>query len=257
MRRLFTAFLLLLPVAAFAAAPCKFQAPRNLKINLAGISAVQIELHSHNMHITGIATSQGFTMTGHACASDAVALKGLQVTQRRVGNQLLLDVGGNAHAAFTLFGSSYAYLDLNVQLPARMPVALHVGSGDATVTNVQQLQGSVNSGDLHVRRVLGKYSASVGSGDIDASDLGSLEIGSMGSGDFKAERIKGDVKIGIIGSGDVLLRHVGGSVRADTLGSGGLNVKDVGGDLSLGAKGSGDVNHARVKGKLNLPRDTD
>lgn len=257
MRRFLFASLLLLPVAAFAAAPCKYQAPRNLQINLTGINAVQIELHSHNMHVTGSPTQQGLVVTGHACASDSVALKELQVTQRRVGDQLLLDIGGDTHAAFTLFGSSYAYLDLNLQLPARLPIALHIGSGDATVNNVQQLQGSVNSGDLHVRRVSGKYTASVGSGDIDASDLGSLEIGSIGSGDFKAERVKGDVKIGIIGSGDVLLRHVGGSVRADTLGSGGLNVKDVGGDLSLGAKGSGDVNHARVKGKLNLPRDKD
>ena len=257
MRRLFTAFLLLVPVATFAAAPCKYQAPRNLQINLAGINAVQIELHSHNMRVSGSSTAQALTMTGHACTSDSAVLKGLQVTQRRVGDQLMLDVGGDTHAAFTLFGSAYAYLDLTLQLPARMPIVLHVGSGDATVSSVQQLQGSVNSGDLHVRRVSGKYTASVGSGDIDASDLGSLEIGSIVSGDFKAARIKGDVKIGTIGSGDVLLRRVGGSVSADTLGSGGLNVKDVGGDLSLGAKGSGDVSHARVKGKLNLPRDKD
>lgn len=257
MRRLFFACFLLLPAAAFAAAPCKFQAQRNLQINLAGIKAVQIELHSHTMHINGVPAAQGLSLSGHACASDAAAMKGLLVTQQRVGDQLLLDVGGDTHAAFTLFGSSYAYLDLSVHLPVGMPIALHVGSGNATVTNVQRLQGSVNSGDLHVRRVSGSYTASVGSGDIDASDLGSLEIGSIGSGDFKAERIKGDVKIGIIGSGDVLLRRVGGSVRADTLGSGGLNVKDVGGDLSLGAKGSGDVNHARVKGRLSLPRDND
>lgn len=257
MRRLLVAFLLLIPAASFAAAPCKFQAPRSLQIDLTGINTVEIELHNHNLHLTGSTTLQGLTMTGHACASDSAALKGLQISQRRVGDQLWLDVGGDSHAAFTLFGSSYAYLDLNLQLPAHTPIALRVGSGDATVSNVQQLQGSVNSGDLHVRHVSGKYTASVGSGDIDASDLGSLEIGTIGSGDFKAERIKGDVKIGSIGSGDVLLRYVGGSVRADTLSSGALNVKDVTGDLSLGAKGSGDVNHARIKGKVNLPRDDD
>jgi len=255
MRRLFIAFLLLIPAAAFAAAPCKYQASRNLQVSLAGIEAVQIELHSHNMHITGSSAAQGVAITGHACTSDSVALKGLQVTQRRVGDTLLLDVGGDTHAAFTLFGSSYAYLDLTLQLPASMPVALHVGSGNATVSNVQQLQGSVNTGGLHVRRVSGTYTAGVGSGDIDASDLGSLVIASVGSGDFKAERIKGNVKIGTIGSGDVMIRHVDGSVRADTLRSGGLNVKDVKGDLSLGEIGSGDVIHARIKGKLNLPRD--
>lgn len=39
MRRLFTAALLLAPIAAFAASPCKYEAPRNLQLDLAGCAA--------------------------------------------------------------------------------------------------------------------------------------------------------------------------------------------------------------------------
>lgn len=258
MRRLFTAALLLAPFAAFAASPCKYEAPRNLQLDLAGVRAVQIEVHGQDLHLSGSNSVKGLVLTGRACASDQAMLDDLQVTQRREGDQLLIDIGGNSnHSSFNLFGSSYSGIEVSVQLPPSMPVNVSVGSGDADVSGIQQLKSSVGSGDLHVRQLSGQLTASVGSGDIDATDIGSLDLGSVGSGDFKAADIKGDVKVGSIGSGDVVLRKVGGSVRADTLGSGDLTVSDVAGDLSLGAKGSGDVNHSGVKGKVSVPHDND
>ncbi|EIL99713.1 hypothetical protein RHOFW104T7_04030 [Rhodanobacter thiooxydans] len=258
MRRLLTAALLLSPLAAFAATPCKYEAARNLQLDLAGVRSVQVDVHSHDLHLTGSADAKGLSVRGRACASEQAALDKLQITQHREGDQLLIDIGNSGGFNFSLFGgSSYASLEATVQMPANLPVTVRVGSGDADVGGVQQLQASVGSGDLHVRQVAGKFATSVGSGDVDASDVGSLELGSVGSGDFKADGIKGDARIGSIGSGDVTLRNVGGSVHADTLGSGDLSVNDVGGDLSLGAKGSGDVNHSGVKGKVSVPHDND
>jgi len=258
MRRLLAAALLLAPLAAFAATSCKYEAPRNLQLDLAGVRGVQIDVNSQDLHLTGSDNARGFTLAGRACASEQAMLDKLQVTQRREGDQLLIDIGNTGGFGFTLFGgSSYSSLEVTVQLPANLPVTVRVGSGDADVSGVQQLQTNVGSGDLHVRQVSGKFGTSVGSGDVDATDIGSLDLGSVGSGDFKAEGIKGDARIGSIGSGDVTLRNVGGSVRAETLGSGSLDVSDVGGDFSLGAKGSGDVNHAGVKGKVSVPQDDD
>ncbi|KRE85376.1 hypothetical protein ASG75_07205 [Rhodanobacter sp. Soil772] len=259
MRRLLTAALLLAPIAAFAASPCKYEAPRNLQLDLAGVRSVQIDVNSQDLHLTGSDSTKGLTLTGRACASEQAMLDKLQVTQRREGDQLLIDIGNTGGSfSFSLFGgNSYSSLDVTVQLPANLPVTVRVGSGDADVSGVQQLQTNVGSGDLHVRQVSGKFATSVGSGDVSATDVGSLDLGSVGSGDFKAEGIKGDARIGSIGSGDVTLRNVGGSVHADTLGSGDLNVSDVAGDLSLGAKGSGDVDHSGVKGKVSVPNDDD
>lgn len=257
MRRFLVASMLCVPLAALAASPCKYQAPRNLQLDLTGIRGVQIDVHSQDLHLTGSSGAKGFSVTGRACASDQGALDDLQVTHRRDGDQLLVDIGGNNHLSLSLFGSSYASLEVTVQMPDNLPVTVSVGSGDADVTGVQALKSHVGSGDLHVRRVAGSLGTSVGSGDIDVSDVGSLDLGSVGSGDFKGDGIRGDVRIGSIGSGDVTLRGVAGHVRAETLGSGDLQVHDVGGDFSLGAKGSGDVDHSGVKGKVSVPSDDD
>ncbi|WEN16300.1 DUF4097 family beta strand repeat-containing protein [Rhodanobacter sp. AS-Z3] len=258
MRRLFIAALLLAPLSCFANTDCKYQAPRNLQLDLAGVHGVQIDVHSQDLHLTGSDPGKSPSLTGRACASSQAVLDKLQVTQRRDGDQLLIDIGGDGGFSFSLFGANaYSSLEVTMQLPANLPVTLRVGSGDAEVSGMQQLQASVGSGDLHVRQLSGKFGASVGSGDIDATDIGSLDLGSVGSGDFKAEGISGDARVGSIGSGDVTLKKVGGNVRADTLGSGDLDVRDVAGDFNLGAKGSGDVSHAGVKGKVSVPHDDD
>lgn len=256
MRRILVLALLLLPLAATATDQCKYQAPRALKLDLAGVHGVQIEVHSHDLHLLGNGSATDLQLSGRACASDQSLLDKLQVTSRREGDQLIVDIG-NKEGWFNinLFGSSYAYLDLKLQLPSSMPVTLDVGSGDAHVSDLQQLASHVGSGDLDVRRITGKLSSSVGSGDVDAEDIGSLELGSVGSGDVKASNIRGDVHIGSIGSGDVTLRQVAGSVQASTLGSGDLSVKDVQGNLSVSAVGSGDVDHSGVKGKVSVPSD--
>lgn len=256
MRLLPFAVLLFAPMAALAAAPCKYQAPRHLQLDLAGVRGVQIEVNSHTLHLRG-GSASGLTLDGQACASNESSLAALQITHRREGDQLILAMGGNGGTTINLFGSSYRNLEATVQLPANLPVRLDVGSGDADARDMGQLHSIVGSGDLHVSRIAGSFDASVGSGDIDATDLGSLNLGSVGSGDVKAATIKGDVHVGSIGSGDVTLRQIGGSVRADTLGSGDLNVSDVAGDLTLGAKGSGDVDHRNVRGKVSVPHSDD
>lgn len=260
MFRLILAALLCAPLATMAATPCKYEAPRHLQLDLAGVRAVQLEVRSFDLHVAATPGARQLVLNGRACASDAAMLDRLQVNQRREGDQLIVTLGGN-HAgsgfSFSLFGSSYANLDVNVQLPPDMPTTVRVGSGDAWVTGMHQLASIVGSGDLHVSHISGAFGTSVGSGDVDASDVGSLQAGSIGSGDLKAQAIKGDAKVGAIGSGDVKLRDVGGSVRVDTIGSGDLVVNGVGGSLSVGAKGSGDVNYSGVRGKVDVPRDDD
>lgn len=259
MRRLVIAAVLSAPFAAFAAGSCKFEAPRNLQLDLAGVRSVQIDVNSYDLHLTGGTDTRGLTLVGRACASEQSALDQLTVTQRRDGDQLLIDLGGDRKGSgFSLFGgNSDTSLDVSVNLPASLPVTVRVGSGDADVRGVQELRSTVGSGDLDVHQISGLFATSVGSGDVGATGIGSLQLGSVGSGEFKADGIKGDASIGNIGSGEVTLRNVGGSVRADTLGSGELSVRDVGGDLSLGAKGSGDVEHSGVKGKVSVPRADD
>jgi hypothetical protein len=253
MRRLILAVLLLAPLASYAE-DCKYEAPRNLTLDLNGVREVEVDLHSHDLHLTGT-DAKGGAVTGRACASDQKVLDDLTVTQRREGDRLIVEAGGHSRINISLFGHTSSSLKLDMQVPAQIPVVLNVGSGDAWVTNLQKLSSQVGSGDLHVSKIAGAFSTSVGSGDIEGNDVGSLDTGSVGSGDLKMNGVRGDARVGSIGSGDVGIRNVSGNVRVDTLGSGDLTVRDVQGDLTLGAKGSGDVNHSGVKGKVSLPHD--
>jgi hypothetical protein len=258
MRRILVLALLAAPLAATAADHCKYQAPRSLKADLAGVRGVQVEVNSFDLHLTGSDSASDLQANGQACASDQSQLDHLQVTSRREGDQLIVTLGsGSGWSSFSLFGSSYSDLKVNIQLPASMPVTVEVGSGDADVGGLRQLASHAGSGDLHVHGISGKFSTSVGSGDVEAHDIGSLELSSAGSGDFKGEDIRGDAHVGSVGSGDVALRRVGGSVHVGTLGSGDLTVHDVQGDFSVGAKGSGDVDYGGVKGKVDVPHDDD
>ncbi|MEI7036121.1 DUF4097 family beta strand repeat-containing protein [Fulvimonas yonginensis] len=257
MRPILASLLLLAPFAGHAADRCAFEAPRNLTADLAGVRGVQIEVHSYDLHVTGRSDARSLDVRGRACASDKETLDVLTVTQRREGDQLILELGGGDRSVFHLFGNHYSDLDVTVQLPADLPLTVDVGSGDAEVAGVRQLGSHVGSGDLHVRDIAGRFATGVGSGDVDANDVGSLEVGSVGSGDLTASHVGGDVRVGSIGSGDVRLRDVRGSVHVDTLGSGDLDVDGVGGNLTVGAKGSGDVSYNGVKGKVQVPSDDD
>lgn len=248
--------LALLPLAA-TASECRYSAPRTLHDDLAGIRGVQIDLHSHDLHLVGSTSGGTLDVSGRACASSESALNNLQVTSHREGDQLIIDVGGHNAFNISVFGVSYAYLDLQAQLPTSMPVTINTGSGDAYVTGLTQLNVQTGSGDLHADHIAGEVTVTAGSGDVELSDIGSLNAGSVGSGDVKARNVHKSVIIGTVGSGDVTLEHVGGSVNVSTIGSGDLNVKDVGGDLSVGAKGSGDVVHSDVRGKVNVPHEDD
>lgn len=248
--------LLLIPLTA-AADECRYSAPRNLHDDLSGVRGVQIELHSHDMHLMGSSGSGGLELNGRACASSESALNNLQVTEHREGDQLIIDVGGSSTFNISVFGISYEYLDLQIQLPSNMPVTVNDGSGDAYISGLTQLTVQTGSGDLHINNIAGEVSVTTGSGDIEAADIGSLRAGSIGSGDLKARTVHRDVNLGSVGSGDVELDGVGGNVIVGTLGSGDLTVSNVQGDLTVGAKGSGDVNHHNIGGKVNVPHDDD
>src|SRR6201999_4037508 len=106
--------LLLLPLTA-AADECRYSAPRNLHDDLAGVRGVQIELHSHDMHLVGSGSSRSLEITRRACASAEAALANLQVTSHREGDQLIVEVGGGHGVNISFFGVSYQDLDLQIQ----------------------------------------------------------------------------------------------------------------------------------------------
>lgn len=252
---------------------CKASAPRDLKLDLAGVRSVLFEVNSHDLHLQGTPGAAG-QATGRACASNPEILKQLTLTQRKVGDQLVVTLAREQSGWNLSFGNSYGYLDVRASVPDSLPVRLEVGSGDVQARNLASLELSTGSGDVEVRDIKGAVTAKVGSGDVSLERIGSLKVGSIGSGDFTARQIggaaevgtvgsgdleldgvQGSVRVGVIGSGDVDVSAVKGSVSVDSIGSGDLGVRDVGGDLTVSRKGSGEINRSGVRGRVSVPKE--
>lgn len=291
-RTLAIASLLLLPLTALADEPhCQFNAPRDLKLDIAGAKAVVFEVNQHDLVLqAGPGSAQ---LSGRACASNADWLPQLTVTQQKVGDKLVVRLQReNQRLNVNITGRNYAYLDLRGTIPDNVLIQMKVGSGDASVSGAHSLSADVGSGDIKLRDIKGLVTAAIGSGDVELDGAGALNLLSLGSGDFDGRNLRGNATVGTIGSGDLTLdgvtgnvdiktvgsgdvelrqvkgnvslgttgsgdfeaRDIGGNVRVDRHGSGDVTARDIGGDLIVANSGSGDIKHSNVRGRVQLPR---
>lgn len=275
MRILFFSVLALCVVAAHAN-ECKYSAERKLAIDPQGLQALAFDMSSSDLHVRGVAGLTQIEVTGKACASAQDRLAGLTVAQKREGDVVTLTPHQAGEQSFSIFGSSYAYIDLDVRVPTTLAVRVQTHSGDTTIDAVAALDFDSHSGDLVLNHVTGDVALSVHSGDVKARDIGPLQVRRAGSGDVQASNIHGAVRVGHVGSGDmqfddvaqgvsvqsigsgnVNVHHAGGNVTIDAIGSGDVDVSEIDGDFVVKSAGSGDIDHHGVKGKVDLPRRDD
>jgi DUF4097 and DUF4098 domain-containing protein YvlB len=272
MRILFGLILSVASATAFAHQECRFTAERNLDIDPSGLKDLALVLGSSDAHVEGVAGLKRIEVRGKACASEEAWLKDLTLEQERAGDRVKVITSTNHATHMNWFGSSYAYIDVEVRLPADLALDIDAGSGDANVANVAALSFNSGSGDLQANHVTGNAVVKVGSGDIVIDDMGNLTIERAGSGDIRATKVRGEVKVGHIGSGDLSFRDVHGAVQIESVGSGDVTVDRAGGDVVVGSVGSGDVTvdgvggnfvvhhagsgdlrHHNVTGKIDVP----
>lgn len=277
MHRMFLSLLFLAPLVSVASAAdnCKFTAQRDFDVDAAGLKTLALQVASTDAHVEGVAGLTKIEVRARACASQQDWLDKLTVEQRRSGDRLVV-TPHEEHSGinWSLAGSTYAWVDLRVRVPAALAVDIHSASGDADVRDVAALAFESASGDLRVENVAGVFSAEVASGDIEGKDVGSLDlrrtasgdirlrnvrgdarVGNVGSGDITLEHVDGGVEIGSVGSGDLNVSHVAHDVRVNSIGSGDMSVEDIGGDFVVRSRGSGDLHQHGVRGKVDVPKD--
>lgn len=275
MRRLSLVLFALVP--AFAAAnDCKFTARHDFDVDAAGLKTLASTIGSSDLEIVGVPGLAKVEVRGRACASEQAWLADLGVDQQRSGDRLTITPRQDRSHHWQWFGSSYAYVDLEIRVPAALAVDVRSGSGDARVRDVASLHYDGSSGDLTADHIAGVFDLKLSSGDVEGTDIGSVEVRGVSSGDLILRDVRGDVRvdrvgsgdvrldnvgggvvIGSVGSGDVTISHVDRDVSVDSLGSGDIGVSDVGGNFSVRSKGSGDVHHSGVRGRTDVPRDDD
>ena len=232
---------------------CEYRADRNFDVDSAGLKALAFELGSSDLHVEGVPGLGKIEVRGRACASQEAWLADLTVEQQRNGDRVVVRPHQNhTQQNYSMFGSNYAYIDLEVRVPKDLRLEVNSNSGDANIADVASLDYSAHSGDLILNRVSGDVAVEVHSGDVQADDLGSLTVRRAGSGDINARNVHGDVKVGNVGSGDLGFRDVGKGVHVDSIGSGDVSVAHAAGDVSVGSIGSGDITVAGIGGDFTV-----
>lgn len=255
MRKVAAAFIassLLVFASVASAEECRFSAPRNADIDAAGLHSLLLRLGSSDLDIQGVQGLNKIEVRGTACASDQSWLKDLQISTGRSGDQATVDAEHRTNTTFNLFGSSYAYLKLQVRLPAALAVQIHSGSGDVQAKSLASLDFSSGSGDLIADHIPGALELQLGSADVRANDVGSVVVNGTGSGDVHVMGVRGDARADHSGSGDLDFSNVHGSVRVGSTGSGDVTLSDIGRDAEVGSTGSGDVTANGVGGNFTV-----
>lgn len=277
MRKTILALLLTTAPLVASAADCRYSAPRNADLDAAGLNSLLLTLGSTDLDIQSAPGLNKVEVRGTACASDASWLKDLQMSASRNGAQATVDTRHDRGGiTFSLFGSSYAYLKLQVRVPASLAVRIDSGSGDVNASNLASLDFSSGSGDLTADHITGALALKLGSADVKAQHVGSVDLNKTGSGDVRVDGVSGDVQAAHSGSGDLAFSNVGGNVnigatgsgdvtldnishdaRVGSTGSGDVTANGVGGNFTVGASGSGDIHQQNVKGKVSVPKSDD
>jgi len=225
---------------------CSLTAERNASLDAAGASRVEIEAGAGSLTVRGVAGAGALTAEGTACAASERVLEDIRLTAERRGDVLFLGT------EFPNGIRGPARLDLEVELPADLPVFIDDGSGSLRVEGVAELEVDDGSGSIEIADVAGKVRVEDGSGEMTIERVGGEIRIRDGSGPISVLAAGGDVVVEDDGSGDIEIRGVDGSVIVEEDGSGSIAVRDVRGDFELRRDGSGGVD-VDVDGSVRLP----
>lgn len=228
---------------------CRYSAERHASLETAGATRVVINARAGDLAVRP-ATGSSVVAQGKACVSQQEFLPQTNVTVRREGSTLRVDV--QVPDEMKGFGIFYATLDLTVDVPAALPVEITDSSGDLEAHDLEVTKVTDSSGDVVLRQVRSDVEIWDSSGDVRVEGAAGRVTVRDSSGDVVIDGAK-DVDIPNDSSGDITITHVAGSVRIEQDSSGDIRVADVGRDFTLVSDSSGEVKVSRVRGQVTLP----
>lgn len=254
MTRTLTALALLLAAGTAAAEDCEFTAQRNLELPQEAATRLNLLTRAGDLRITGVAGGKQIELRGKACASSAEALTKLNLVHSRDGSTLNVSTSApEQNDGFKLFGSNYAYIDLEVRMPQGLLLDLDDSSGDIEIVDAGAIDLRDSSGDIDIRGARGEVQISDSSGDIELDQAdGNVTVRSDSSGDIRITGVRRDVRVEEDSSGDIRISDVTGSARVDHDSSGDIRFKHIGGNAEVGSDSSGSVSADDIKGDFSV-----
>lgn len=268
---------------------CEYERYESVSRDLASITSIELNALAGELEIKS-QTADELAIRGRICTDSEKYLKDISLEVEQSGQRLVVTV--IIPHDLTFWDPDYAYMDLEVELPADMPIHIRDSSGDiilrgVSAASINDSSGKIkgvdlksstriedSSGDIVIRGLDGSIAVTDSSGDVDLTNVtgdvdifadgsgeidishtgGYVRIGRDGSGDIDIDDAGSDVTVTSDGSGNIRISHVDGNVHIGTDGSGGINISDVSGNFLIEAKGSGNIRTKRIQGTISTPR---
>lgn len=252
--RTFLAVALALAAGSAQAWGCKYEKDIDLTLDLSGSEQLAIDAVAGDLEITGHAGTAEARIRGKVCASEEDWLEESRVlTEGGPQASITVDLP-DADGGWSFMGSQHLYLDLEIEVPAGLPLVIRDSSGDVDVRGTGPVDIRDSSGDIELVDVQGSAVLKDSSGDIELERIaGDVTVRQDSSGDIHGRGIEGSVLIEHDSSGDIRFEDVGGDYVVERDSSGDIVADTVGGAFRVLRDGSGEVSFTAVSGEVEVP----
>jgi hypothetical protein len=242
----------LLAAPAAQAWDCKYERNIDQVLDLAGSEELTVNAAAGDLEIRGGAAGEA-VIRGTYCVSEEAWLEH-QAIVTESGRRAEISVDLPDSSGWSLTGSRYAYLDLELRVPNDIALNVNDSSGDVEISGVAAVRVNDSSGNLELEDIGGPVVLRDSSGDIELADIrGDVTVENDSSGDIDGERITGNVLVEKDSSGGMYFAGVSGNVTIERDSSGDITARDVGGDFTVLRDGSGAIRAVNVEGKVDIP----
>jgi hypothetical protein len=232
---------------------CKYEKELVVALDLAGSERLSILAGAGDLRVTGHSGTQQARARGKLCVSEEEWLEqaGLLAEGGRAAS---ITVELPDSSGWSLVGSRYAYMDLEVDVPADIALDVRDSSGDIAIAGSGPVAIEDSSGDIDVQDVHGDVVLEDSSGDIDLVSIhGNVTVRQDSSGDIDGRRIEGAVRVEKDSSGDIRFREVRDDFVVERDSSGDIVADTIGGDFRVLKDGSGEIRSSAVSGAVEVP----
>ena len=234
---------------------CKFEKDIDQVLDLEGSEILTILAAAGDLEIKGDDDATVAAVRGKVCVSEKDWLEQSFVDVTPGSQAEIVVELPEISSSWLLIGGDYAYIDLEITVPADLPLDIKDSSGDVEIEGVGMLSLKDSSGDVRLEDIEGSVTLNDSSGDLLLEDIeGNVIVDSDSSGDIRGRGIEGSVLVRRDSSGDIRFIDVSRDFTVERDSSGDITAKGVGGDFNVLADGSGDIVAKNVNGDIQTPK---
>jgi hypothetical protein len=246
--------LALLAAGSAQAWDCKFEREIDVTLDLTGSEQLAVLAAAGDLAISGHSGTTAARAKGRVCASEEEWLEAATIVTEGGREARIAVALPDTGEGWSVFGSHYLYMDLEIEVPAG--IALHVrdSSGEMELQGTGPVTIEDSSGDIEIEGTHGDVVLEDSSGDIRLQQIaGSVTVRHDSSGDIYGRDIQGAVVVERDSSGDIRFEDVRDDFVVENDSSGDIVADTIGGAFRVLRDGSGEVRMSAVSGAVEVP----